>query len=79
MLAPVHCLPDMHTHPFLALGAATPQLLHTQAEELVKRRLEVAPDEPRLWCALGDLTLDDACYQRAWECSGHRNARWARP
>ncbi|PSC75849.1 tetratricopeptide repeat 27-like protein [Micractinium conductrix] len=46
-----------------------------QAEELIKRRLEVTPDEPRLWCALGDLTLDDAHYLHAWERSGHRNAR----
>ena len=47
-----------------------------QAEQLIKRRLEVTPDEPRLWCALGDLTLDDAAYLQAWERSGHRNARW---
>ncbi|KAL4448097.1 hypothetical protein ABPG75_005316 [Micractinium tetrahymenae] len=46
-----------------------------QAEELIKRRLEVSPDEPRLWCALGDLCLDDAHYLQAWERSGHRNAR----
>ncbi|KAL4859782.1 Tetratricopeptide repeat protein 27 [Chlorella vulgaris] len=46
-----------------------------QAEELIKRRLEVTPGEPRLWCALGDLCLDDAHYLQAWECSGHRNAR----
>jgi hypothetical protein len=38
----------------------------------------VTPDEPRLWCALGDLCMDDAHYQQAWERSGHRNARWAR-
>jgi tetratricopeptide (TPR) repeat protein len=48
------------------------------AEQLVKRRLEVTPDEPRLWCALGDLSLDDAHYMEAWERSGKRNARAAR-
>lgn len=59
-----------HPHPPLPLDPATPQ-----AEELIKRRLEVTPGEPRLWCALGDLCLDDAHYLQAWECSGHRNAR----
>jgi tetratricopeptide (TPR) repeat protein len=48
------------------------------AEQLVKRRLEATPDEPRLWCALGDLSLDDAHYIEAWERSGKRNARAAR-
>lgn len=41
----------------------------------MRRRLEVAPDDPRLWCALGDLRLDDAAYLQAWERSGRRNAR----
>jgi len=48
------------------------------AEQLVKNRLEVTPDEPRLWCALGDLSLEDAHYMEAWERSGKRNARAAR-
>jgi len=48
------------------------------AEQLIKRRLDVTPDEPRLWCALGDLSLDDAHYMEAWERSGKRNARAAR-
>ncbi|KAG7675146.1 hypothetical protein Ndes2526B_g08005 [Nannochloris sp. 'desiccata'] len=48
------------------------------AEQLVKRRLDVTPDEPRLWCALGDLSLNDAHYMEAWERSGKRNARAAR-
>ncbi|GAB4823953.1 hypothetical protein N2152v2_010999 [Parachlorella kessleri] len=46
-----------------------------QAEELVRRRLEATPDQPRLWCTLGDLTLEDKHYQEAWERSGHRSAR----
>lgn len=46
-----------------------------QAEAVVTARLEVTPDEPRLWCALGDLRLDDACYERAWLRSGKRSAR----
>lgn len=46
-----------------------------QAEELVRRRLEVTPDDQRLWCTLGDLTLQDRYYLEAWERSGHRSAR----
>jgi tetratricopeptide (TPR) repeat protein len=69
------CLAPASTHQpsptSCALFLSKPQ----QAEELIKHRLEVTPDEPRLWCALGDLTLDDAHYRQAWECSGHRNAR----
>lgn len=48
------------------------------AEQLIMRRLEATPDEPRLWCALGDLSLDDAHYFEAWERSGKRNARAVR-
>lgn len=46
-----------------------------QATSLVRERLEVSPQDPRLWCSLGDLTLDDACYTKAWEVSAHRHAR----
>lgn len=45
------------------------------AEELVRRRLEVTPDDARLWCALGDLTLDESYYEEAWKRSGDRSAR----
>ncbi|KFM22915.1 Tetratricopeptide repeat protein 27-like protein [Auxenochlorella protothecoides] len=45
------------------------------AEALVRRRLEVRPSDPRLWCALGDLSLDPGHYRRAWEASGGRSAR----
>jgi len=50
-------------------------LLDSKAEALIRARLEVTPDEARLWCALGDLRMDDACYERAWERSGKRSAR----
>lgn len=30
---------------------------------------------PRLWCILGDLENDPACWQRAWDISKHRFAR----
>ena len=46
-----------------------------QAEALIRARLEQAPDEARLWCALGDLRQDDGCYRAAWERSGRRSAR----
>lgn len=42
----------------------------------MRRRLEAQPDEPRLWCTLGDLSMDDKYYEEAWERSGHRSARW---
>lgn len=60
-MAVLACLWDCHliAHPLF------PPLLLPQAEQLIKRRLEVTPDEPRLWCALGDLTLDDAAYLQA--------------
>ncbi|GIL61603.1 hypothetical protein Vafri_16033 [Volvox africanus] len=45
------------------------------AEELVKRRLAVTPDDPRLWCALGDMHLDDRFYEEAWRRSGGRHTR----
>ena len=37
--------------------------------------LQVTPDDPRLWCALGDLTLSDAHYETAWERSRRRSTR----
>lgn len=30
-----------------------------QAEEVVRQRLGVTPDDPKLWCALGDLHMED--------------------
>ena len=45
------------------------------AEQLVKKRLEVTPDNARLWCTLGDLVDSDELYDKAWECSNHRSAR----
>ncbi|KAG2451048.1 hypothetical protein HYH02_004316 [Chlamydomonas schloesseri] len=45
------------------------------AEELVQRRLAVTPDDPKLWCALGDMHMDDRYYEEAWVRSGRRNTR----
>ena len=36
---------------------------------------QAEPDDARLLCALGDLTVDDACYERAWTASGGRSVR----
>ena len=35
----------------------------------------MTPDDTRLWCALGDLTVDEAHYVTAWERSGRRSTR----
>ncbi|GMH46024.1 hypothetical protein BSKO_13988 [Bryopsis sp. KO-2023] len=48
---------------------------NAQAEALVLKRLEVEPDSPKLWCALGDLRQDDACYVKAWKKSLHKYGR----
>lgn len=45
------------------------------AEQLVRTRLEVTPNDARLWCTLGDLIDSDEHYHKAWECSNGRSAR----
>ena len=45
------------------------------AEQLVRTRLEVSPNDARLWCTLGDLVDSDEHYHTAWECSNKRSAR----
>ena len=45
------------------------------ATNLIKKRLEEQPEDPRLWCALGDVTLNEDCYLKAWEVSGRRFGR----
>ncbi|GAX73776.1 hypothetical protein CEUSTIGMA_g1227.t1 [Chlamydomonas eustigma] len=45
------------------------------AEELIARRLKVTPDDPRLWNALGDMSMEDGPYLEAWNRSKGRNAR----
>ncbi|KIY91721.1 putative Tetratricopeptide repeat like protein 27 [Monoraphidium neglectum] len=37
--------------------------------------LRVTPDDPKLWCALGDVTGDTSHYEAAWARSGRRSAR----
>ncbi|KAH7557071.1 hypothetical protein JRO89_XS11G0041400 [Xanthoceras sorbifolium] len=45
------------------------------AVELIKARLSEMPNDPRLWCSLGDVTNNDACYEKALEVSNDKSAR----
>nr|XP_024385943.1 tetratricopeptide repeat protein 27 homolog isoform X2 [Physcomitrium patens] len=45
------------------------------AADLINRRLRSHPNDPRLWCSLGDVTLSDDCYRKAWEVSNQHYAR----
>ncbi|KAJ0037598.1 hypothetical protein Pint_23169 [Pistacia integerrima] len=45
------------------------------AVELIKARLSERPNDPRLWCSLGDVTNNDACYEKALEVSNNKSAR----
>lgn len=36
-----------------------------KAEEIVQKRLKESP-EPKLWCYMGEITNDDAMYEKAW-------------
>ncbi|XP_057872114.2 uncharacterized protein LOC131078433 [Cryptomeria japonica] len=45
------------------------------AIDLIKERLQHNPEDPRLWCSLGDVTLNDDNYIKALEVSGNRFAR----
>jgi hypothetical protein len=46
----------------------------SKAEMLVRERL-AAGETPSMWAALGDLTQDPQCYNKAWELSNRRFAR----
>lgn len=37
--------------------------------------MQVTPDDASLLCALGDITLDDKHYQKAWDMSKGRSTR----
>ncbi|KAH9707103.1 TPR REGION domain-containing protein [Citrus sinensis] len=43
------------------------------AVELIKARLSEKPNDPRLWCSLGDVTNNDACYEKALEVSNDKS------
>ena len=39
-----------------------------------RERLELTPEDPRLWCALGDLSQDESNYHKAWDVSNGAQA-----
>ncbi|KAI3948819.1 hypothetical protein MKX01_022233 [Papaver californicum] len=45
------------------------------AVELIKERLCELPNDPRLWCSLGDVTNIDAHYEKALEVLNNKSAR----
>ncbi|CAI0460139.1 unnamed protein product [Linum tenue] len=45
------------------------------AVELIKMRLSEMPKDPRLWCSLGDVTIDDSFYEKALEVSNDKSTR----
>ncbi|XP_027117166.1 uncharacterized protein [Coffea arabica] len=45
------------------------------AVELIKKQLLERPNDSRLWCSLGDVTIDDSCYEKALDISGNKSAR----
>ncbi|XP_027343083.1 tetratricopeptide repeat protein 27 homolog isoform X1 [Abrus precatorius] len=45
------------------------------AVELIRKCLSERPNDPRLWCSLGDTTTNDACYEKALEVSNNKSAR----
>ncbi|XP_068650102.1 uncharacterized protein [Aristolochia californica] len=45
------------------------------AVDLIKARLLDRPNDPKLWCSLGDVTETDAYYEKALEVSNDRSAR----
>ncbi|XP_027904629.1 tetratricopeptide repeat protein 27 homolog [Vigna unguiculata] len=45
------------------------------AVELIRKCLSERPNDPRLWCSLGDTTANDAYYEKALEVSNNRSAR----
>ena len=49
-----------------------------RAADTVRRRLSADPNDPKLWCALGDALEDEAHYLKALEVSGGRHARASR-
>jgi tetratricopeptide (TPR) repeat protein len=47
----------------------------TQAEELIRKRLEEQPESPKFLCLLADCTRDISLYEKAWEASAHTYPR----
>ncbi|TVU39421.1 hypothetical protein EJB05_12840, partial [Eragrostis curvula] len=49
------------------------------AVTLINARLSVTPNDPRLWCSLGDVTNNDDHYKKALEVSKNKSARAMEP
>ncbi|KAL8196412.1 hypothetical protein R6Q57_024707 [Mikania cordata] len=45
------------------------------AVELINTRLLDQPNDPRLWCSLGDVTNNDSCYEKALQVSENKSVR----
>ncbi|ESQ41712.1 hypothetical protein EUTSA_v10012633mg [Eutrema salsugineum] len=45
------------------------------AVDLINARLSERPNDPRLWCSLGDVTINDSCYEKALEVSNDKSVR----
>lgn len=45
-----------------------------KAEKIARERLKEQETAP-MWAALGDITRDPSCWEKAWELSGGRYAR----
>ncbi|KAJ4872529.1 Protein prenylyltransferase superfamily protein [Raphanus sativus] len=57
----------IHCYCFLGKKSAAVDLINAQ---LLER-----PNDPRLWCSLGDVTIDDSCYEKALEVSNDKSVR----
>ena len=49
-----------------------------KAEELLKERLEVTPNSPKLWCLLGDVKSEPQHWEHAWQLSEAAGRRYSR-
>ncbi|XP_010492672.1 PREDICTED: tetratricopeptide repeat protein 27 homolog [Camelina sativa] len=45
------------------------------AVDLINARLRERPNDPKLWCTLGDVTFNDSCYEKALEVSNDKSVR----
>lgn len=46
-----------------------------QAKDLINNQLLIHPDDPSLYCIMGDLSNDIEWYIKSWNISGHRYAQ----
>ncbi|KXS12051.1 TPR-like protein [Gonapodya prolifera JEL478] len=46
-----------------------------KAESLLRQLINKDPEIPKYWCLLGDLTKEEAMYEKSWALSGKRYSR----